>query len=335
MVSDGLTIVQAKGKTEKLQQTMKHILDEEAGKSSLRLGQLLDEKRKMGITPSDEVVMAVAYGYSLKRYERFVKPLREYYDGDIVVYANPDEVKSDVVDFCKKHRVELVTDVHLNWPPFDRFTHVYTGICKHYKQCLGADFKDVFFQANPFQHSSVKNEDFDLILSEETPQLTIAQDKNYDAKWLKNCFGQQTLDEMGDKTIICSGVMLGNPKAFSVLSKLYQTKGLGCEPDQAALIYMHYKGILKQHGLKVVVQPRGSGYVNTIGIIYEQGFHAIPVNKAHQVLNDDGSVSPMVHQYDRSPELFKFFDAKLTHSRGPFLTQETAARFHQIGPFSN
>ena len=77
------------------------------------------------------------------------------------------------------------------------------------------------------------------------------------------------------------------------------------------LNYLYYGGALEKASLRVELQPRGTGLVNTIGL-YKGQPQATEFVHAHirngVVLNDDGVPSPCVHQYDRLSRSFAFAD---------------------------
>ena len=75
--------------------------------------------------------------------------------------------------------------------------------------------------------------------------------------------------------------------------------------EQATLEYMAWSSVLSD--LTVEVQPRGKGVVNTVGAFGRKyttrrelpNFRDTHMDSAGFVLNDDGSRSAVVHQYDR------------------------------------
>ena len=76
---------------------------------------------------------------------------------------------------------------------------------------------------------------------------------------------------------------------------------------QAVLNYLYYSGALENAYLRVELQPRGTGLVNTLGD-YKGHPRATEFVRAHirdgVVLNNYGLPSPCVHQYDRLSRSF-------------------------------
>ena len=93
----------------------------------------------------------------------------------------------------------------------------------------------------------------------------------------------------------------------------------GTESDQGYHNYLYHTGTLASKGLRVKANPQGTGVVNTIGAM--NGFR-VPENMKGPldtfwkirdaegyILNNDGTKSPCVHQWDRfAKELLRWLD---------------------------
>ena len=153
---------------------------------------------------------------------------------------------------------------------------------------------------------------------------------------LRRCFGKDAWLAVQNQTVICSGVLLGTPRAFAalrVIAKLVQRCPVDKMSDQASLNYAVWSAeglaALHQHlapeaavaapeatvavaegaapraapaPIRIVTQKRGTGVANTVGI-FKGAERTARFEKLHMragwVLNDDGVPSPVVHQYDR------------------------------------
>ena len=62
---------------------------------------------------------------------------------------------------------------------------------------------------------------YDLILEEEP--LSIEKDVGYDAKWVRECRGENMLHEIGKKSIVCAGSIFGTGHGFQRYYDLIQT----------------------------------------------------------------------------------------------------------------
>ncbi len=273
------------------------------------------------------VVMAAAYNYGLREYRRFVLPLREVYDGDIVVFTkNPPR---EVVTLCSQYNVtmrELKKTTHLGVKG-DRYAG-YTETCKKYHMCLATDFRDTFFQSDPFRDFPG---DTDLILSGESRRIRIGKTPGrpycsprvtgrctcpYNEEWIQTCWGEHFASSLNESVPICSGVFVGTPQGFFDLQRLLlmemkkSSKKRYCKArDQGHVNFLYYSN---QFPRSFVMQPQGDGIVNTVGYIARTRHHLEKhLDSSGRVVNSDGSLSPVVHQYDRFPELVKLLDDKV------------------------
>jgi hypothetical protein len=170
------------------------------------------------------------------------------------------------------------------------------------------DVRDSFFQSDPFAILSTKKSAFYVYKGVESLQISQC---GWNGGWVRDCFGEQTLRDIGHNNIICSGVSIGTMdsvyeyltlmddilmgKKKSALSK--QSLFPQCERngvDQGIHNVLVHKGMIKN--MKIFSQ-RDSQVVNL------QAKTARVSGKL--VLNVNGDKVAVVHQYDRYPELQK------------------------------
>ena len=163
----------------------------------------------------------------------------------------------------------------------------------------------------------------DLILPLE--DRVIGRDNMNDAM-LRKCFGGAAFAAMRNRSVVCSGVLLGSPVAFAALrsiATLVRRCPLDKMSDQSSLIYWAYvlahrreHSAKPQSGLpalplRIELQPRGRGFTNTVGIFksapWDRPWDRTPTQRfirAHMrdgvVMNDDGTPAPVVHQCTRA-----------------------------------
>lgn len=118
----------------------------------------------------------------------------------------------------------------------------YANTCADFKRCFATDFRDVYFQAHPFRDDQPGE---DLLLQQEYVGQTIGSCP-YNSGWIKSCWGNDALDYMKRKHIICSGTIMGNAEGFELLRQQMQlefskskAKGPSCTArDQGHLNYL-------------------------------------------------------------------------------------------------
>ena len=180
---------------------------------------------------------------------------------------------------------------------------------------LTSDLRDTVFQSDPFA-TRFKQTLSPVNLFEEDRRMTIATCP-YNTNWIRNCWGTVGVAEIGKNSIICSANTMGRPAALrdfwnGVLKTAMAVQSPSCFSsgiDQGILNYYYYHdggNVSNTH-----VWRRGLGPVNTVGYIESNN---LPVNSDGLVVNDDGILSPVVHQYDRFPVLIKRYHSSVWHS---------------------
>jgi len=254
-------------------------------------------RRVPATTDGRDLVLGYATGYGRAQVEAFVRSLRAVYPGDIALFISPDPA---LQTFLGEHRIEvrIVTDDG-RWAPsavVARFAAYATELASRpgVGDVLLTDVRDVIFQGAPFAQRSGTLEVF---VEDEQHRLT---DHQFQIKYLKALVGEVMTDAVRSSPSVCAGVILGPAAEVGRLCRLMLT--LGAIPrssvggvfgiDQASLnVAVHY-------GLIDATIRDNFGRVATIGMSCE-GLSA----SDGLILNPDGGVSPIVHQYDRHPDL--------------------------------
>ena len=195
-------------------------------------------------------------------------------------------------------------------------------------EIMVADFRDVFFQGNPFAYRRYE-------WAHPVSQLTVFQEAYpnkviyrcpFNGGWIGGCYGEEGLKRIGNNPVSCSGVTLGLRDAVIAYSHLMtqqldprvrygrettqtnkQCISLGM--DQGFHNWLVYSGQLDKY-MDVKIFSQGEGPVNTVGAFFP-GPRALlkfdlktwnilkgeGKNKAFH--NWNGDRSPVVHQADR------------------------------------
>jgi hypothetical protein len=170
----------------------------------------------------------------------------------------------------------------------------------NYDRVFLTDARDVFFQANPFSWNLPDG--VHLFLEDASNKL--GREPSHVA-CIRNQFGQAVLDEIGKETISCAGTVLGD--TASIMKYLAEMVALTMQAgnlrdvggDQGIHNYLLYK---KNRLPEIVLHDNGAGPVLTVGVMRPE---AIRMNTQGQVVNDAGDLMPVLHQYDRFPQLQK------------------------------
>jgi glycosyl transferase family 1 len=195
-----------------------------------------------------------------------------------------------------------------------------------FRYALLMDFRDAFFQRDPFADVDRVMADCDLYLMSEFQFLTIGNHPNgMNYAWIAEPFGTATADALADRVILNSGAILGRRRAL--LKFLDACADLTADQDfafadQGTLNYLAHTGGLDHCG-RIKMTRAGVSLVNNCGFTEldllrqarplsseeEAQIAFIPRDRRGRlmlyrnddgwVLDDDGSVSPVVHQFDR------------------------------------
>jgi hypothetical protein len=184
------------------------------------------------------------------------------------------------------------------------------------------DARDSFFQSDPFRdlpHSQADAPDGLLYFFGENADATRLGLSTKNKKWLENGYGVAVITALFDKPTICSGSTMGEAVAVKTYLRAMvnehdegNTRMTGS--DQGFHNYLYYSHKLAQAETirKIVVWEQGRGIINNLGALRTK-----PLNEwgilnptTRQVYNWDGTLSPVVHQYDRDKDLHRFMMQK-------------------------
>ncbi|WP_312145822.1 hypothetical protein [Brevundimonas sp.] len=248
--------------------------------------------------------MGYATGYGVEHVEAFVRSLRAVYAGAVVLFVHDDKA---LLAFLAAHDVEAVVvpaaDAWTPQPVVARFSAYerYIAARPGLRHVLMTDVRDVVFQADPFFLAPTGLEVF---VEYETGRLA---DHAFQVKHLRALAGEALADRLDDQPCICAGTIVGPADEAARLCRLILTLGAiprsavggGFGVDQASL------ALAVGYGLIPAQVQDNYRRVATIGMASE----GVGL-KDGLIVNPDGSVSPIVHQYDRRLELVEAMRAR-------------------------
>jgi hypothetical protein len=161
------------------------------------------------------------------------------------------------------------------------------------------DVRDVAFQADPF----VGLDPDKLTVAAEEPHIIFGDDLT-NTMWMTQCYGKEVARIFKGKAVLCSGTTLGGIETIReylalMRVELERHRGPVFGRDQAA------------HNIVVSNMRQASIVRNRQGLILTMGrMSGYRRNDDWTVLNDDGSIPAVVHQYDRHPALLEAWSKK-------------------------
>jgi len=289
--------------------------------------------------PPRHLVMAMAAGYGMRDFRRFVDTMRlgAKYDGDCALFVLKDTsaIKSrEFGPWQKARRVELVyVDEGPGWKvepgglyytvdgwgpgvpaAVVRYKHYAWFLDKRdpYDVVLWSDFRDAFWQRNPFDDFAADGKGKGLVFFSEHPVKPLDKD-GFSRGWVETCWGRGVLDAHvprgSDTPCLCSGQAMGTGTALLGYLKRYlaavdaqhrkvphdkcvTTYGI----DQGHHNYLVYTQLEKA---TFEITPWDAGPVATIGFLKHVPPAELRRDEAGFVLRRDGKRVAIVHQYDR------------------------------------
>jgi hypothetical protein len=284
-----------------------------------------------------DLVLGAVYGYSFEQLRPFIVSLqRTAFNGDLVLLWK--QLSSYTRDALRDHGVKLVPLKYrrsgsLNswsrfWPVLapvvrtlkgstiartilrwisplqtSRFFAYHDFLAAHegeYRYALITDVRDVVFQDDPFSGF-----EGGLMVFEEDANVRLFDETMYNAPWIEELFGRQALTQIGDFPILCSGTIMGTTEALisylvAFERLLHQAMKIGTGgSDQGVHNYLcRFVMTSSFH-----VATNENGPILTMATL-KKGVNFV-VSDNGLILNSTGVPIPVLHQYDRHPELAK------------------------------
>lgn len=312
----------------------------------------------------NNVIMGLALNYREESHRAFVGSARKAgYVGDVVVITEPlrkmqkssaEYLKSmGVVAYaiepdCSESKGGSIKHKTCKWRrgqpslPLAIIRHsLYLSIASLYSEESNfyvADYRDTFFQRDPFAAVGRTLRGLDLILVAEHWPFKQIGNCPFNGGWVRNCWGKDAFESIRSQVVLCSGSYMGAKPAIVNLERLIMDEvhsnechARGVPSDQGYVNYLYYTGRLPREG--TYVQDRGSGVVNTLGSLdgsrprragYLPESH-VNVGQYWQLRDGEGYVlqddkvtrSAAVHQYDRFTLEFRDFVRELGKCDAP------------------
>lgn len=245
-----------------------------------------------------DLVLGYATGYDAATIAPFVRSLRAVYDAEAVLVVDD---RPDVLDLLKAHAIHAVhPQPRRGWEP-----HVAVARFGAFADLLErrggpgcvllTDVRDVVFQGDPFHP---RPSGLEVFVENEDGRLG---DHAFNMKHLAALVGEEMAAGLADRPCICIGTIMGPRDEVARLCRLIlmlaavprSQVGGAFGADQAA-------GNLAVHlDLAPARLQANFGRVATVGLTGGERLRFAD----GLIFNPEGDVSPIVHQYDRHPEL--------------------------------
>lgn len=244
------------------------------------------------------LVLGAAFGYGIDKVAPFILSFRKYSNDKIVLLV--DKINEDMQKFCDNHKVTLfkpksiLNKNYSNGLNVDRYRGYLeiTDDFENIDNIFLSDIRDVIFQKNPFENKLKHQIEFFA-----EPEI-FKNCVNHNAPWYINLYGIDEFKKVENEYILCSGTTIGTKKyilryiekLLNEISSIEKKGKISLAPDQPVHNKIVYSGEFDDYG----INHNGKGLVSTMHHSKKLTF-----SRKGELLNDDGTPTPVVHQYDR------------------------------------
>ncbi|CAF3618882.1 unnamed protein product [Rotaria socialis] len=206
-----------------------------------------------------------------------------------------------------KHETFVMKSIHSQrWTIFSSYLQTLQKEGKAFDNVFICDVSDTIFQANVFKHMNKMGDGLYVFL--EDIHFRISK-SNINANWIRVCYGEQMLQQIGNKSISCSGTVLGSWPAIttylSTMTAQFLNLSRACLKmtgnDQGVHNFIIHNGLIPDTTIYLI--PHETGFVATAGLP-----KWLKRNKFGHILNSRSEIYAVVHQINRSPQLLAQFD---------------------------
>lgn len=156
-----------------------------------------------------------------------------------------------------------------------------------------SDLRDVVFQRDPFAEPVSG-----LEVYLEDPSVRIGEDA-FNTRWVRDLVGTEGLERLRGLPVSCSGTVVGTRDAMlaylgeMVAGISWRRRPMGPHDQAVHNLLVHGRGLSAAR-----IVPNGHGRVLTLGSVT-----TYRTNGEGKIMNDDGSVPAVLHQWDRHQAL--------------------------------
>ena len=247
------------------------------------------------------VILGVIQGYSISKVLTFFKSLikANISNCDIVIFVR--NVSKIIIDYLHSigvivyeipNKYKNIIIINIRWKMYIDFLERNKN---KYKLILHCDIRDTFFQKDIFKY--YENHEPFLGVSIEDGTLN----ENVNKGWIINFVGDKKYKMIKNERIICIGSIWGTIDKFLDFSIYFWNK-LIKNPysiEQGIANYIFYYEKMFNN---FIIKSDNYGPIMTIGLTKKE---KIIIDSNDNILNFQGEVAAVIHQYDRKVDIVK------------------------------
>jgi len=287
---------------------------------------------------AQDLILGTVENYDFYEIRRFLISLRQTsFGGHVCLFVGPG-ISRATMHRIRQFSVEIVpyggafpfvVDPHPEAPkrlpePIHIYNYrhflYYDYLLKRgaaFRNVLITDVKDVVFQRSPFDFPVEDR----IHVAMENPDIPVGACP-WTSRWILAGYSREMLDRVKDAGMSCAGTTLAPVPRMKrylalMLAEIAVMKDAYECADQAAHNLLLYDG-------KLEPTKRLRNFEGPILTVGSEPRYALDEND--ELVNRDGSVIAVVHQYDRHPELVRIFEEKAVPSAGRRLADKAVFR---------
>jgi hypothetical protein len=262
------------------------------------------------VTPTrGDLILGFAMGYKPHVIAPFVESLRAHgqFAGKVVLFVNPDARKT--AEYLSTHGIDAFALERSKSPVghfnlarcfwYFKYLREQWDASAVFSQILLTDVRDVIFQ-KPLFGTPCDDLEFHL----EDNSSTIGEDW-FTARGIESAYGKQAVLDLSTKTVSCAGTVSG--RALGILDYLAQKQLLAAALPKSArskwgIDQALHNYILHKRLARLAISKPNFARVANVGNANAKVFGC---DAKGRVINPDGGISEVAHQWDRHRHLTK------------------------------
>ncbi len=249
------------------------------------------------------VILTVAAGYGLSQIEAFLSSWHEHaaaakliiftYNCDITLHQACGRLGVETVELTEPWKLSLLVDRHFVFRDF------LASCPGDFRDVLITDARDVIFQSDPF----LAPRDHEVSFAAEDEVISKC---NFNRYWMAHVYGVETAYLLGEETIACAGTTIGTYKGVLKYLQLMCSEATA-HPDAVRTFgdQASHNYILYQLQPPFIALDRYDRIVQTLSHT-----SAARITIRSDQVWVDGATAPMVHQWDRHPNLVAYIGSR-------------------------
>lgn len=252
------------------------------------------------------LILSIIVGYSLDNILPFIKSIirSNFQNCDIVIFVK--NISQEVIDCLKSYGI-IIYEISTKFNKLEVTLYrwkLYLDFLEKNKQkyhlVLSIDIRDSIAQKDIFAFYNNSKPFLALFLEDGILNET------FNKNWMINIYGVELHKIISDKTIINAGIILGTLNIFIAFLNILWKNILAFPKavDQSIINYLIYKDKIFED---YIILNDNCGPVMTIGLTKREN---IILDSEYNILNFEGQIASIVHQYDRHKDLLILFKKK-------------------------